>query len=175
MTEALKTNGFQKEKVQGFLRSVDKIDAWAASEHGKISKKAQDQINDVRDAGERIGIKKRVLNSVIKRHRLQTKADAVPDEFADSVGAGEGNTELIDQMQAVMLAAGLPLFDGKAEEEKAPKKTATAKAAKKKLPMKGDKKPSLKPEFKDDKTGDKGGTAAAMGKIADAIEKETTH
>lgn len=116
----IKTNGFAKTKVAGYLKEVDKIDEWAASEYGKISAKVKDRLNDVREAAEVIGIKKTVMNATIKRHRLQRKADDVRDHFAETIG--QGNPDLVDQLDNVMLAAGMDLFDAADERETKPQK-----------------------------------------------------
>lgn len=106
--DGLKTNGFASEKVQGFLKEVDKIDDWAASEIGKINNKKKEKLGDVRSAADQIGIKKSVFNATMKEHRLIRKADAVRDSFAAN---HEDDHDLVDQLDNVRLAAGLPLFE----------------------------------------------------------------
>lgn len=124
--DGVKTNGFNKEKVRGFLKEVDKIDDWAASEHGKISNKTKERLGNVREHAESIGIQPRVMNAVIKEHRLRRKADGIRDDFADNIG--QDDSAIVDQLDNVRLAAQLPLFgDPEDKPAKKPEKKAEPK------------------------------------------------
>jgi hypothetical protein len=146
--EVIKTNGFSKKKIRQFLKDVDKADDWSASEHGKISQQMGDKINNVREAGEVIGIKKRVMNRLISIHRTNKKWREGRDDFVQ--GLGDNDAALGDQLDAVLLAAGLLVEDDEGEGDE--DETVEEAPA-------GEAKPSLVPEFQDDKTGDKGGPA----------------
>lgn len=123
--EGIKTNGFSKKKIKGFLAEVDKIDEWSKEQHDKISAQTADKMAGVRDSAENIGIKNSVLNTAIAEHRLRRKADAKRDEFAAKMGTD--NSDLVDQLDAVRLAAGMPLFD--AAEAKTPTGTELREGA----------------------------------------------
>lgn len=141
-------NGFNKAKIKTFIDEWTKIEEDAASKIGAIMSKVKTAKDNVLQHAEDIGIKRKVMRSVINEVKLRAKADGLRDAFADSVE----DEEVIDQRDRVASAAGLTLFEAAGVDAKEAKKPKAEKA-----PKKTKAKPPLDPVFADDKTGDKGG------------------
>lgn len=137
MSDGVKTNGFDKAKVQTFIAEWEKTEADASEKIGRIMAKVKSDKDNILEAAENIGIARKVMRSVINEKKLRNKADAARDAFVEMLGDTDTKEDMVDQRDNVALAAGLPLFDGEAEvDEPKPKKpkkgakgTSPAKAA----------------------------------------------
>lgn len=116
--DGIKTNGFNKTKVAGFVKSWTAAEERCAETIAKAMAKCKGEKDDILAAADQIGIKGKVFKNVIAEIKLRAKADAKRDELAESLGEREDAGDVLDQRDAVAMAAGLPLFDA-AEEDKA--------------------------------------------------------
>ncbi len=113
------TNGFNKQKVKGFIDEWQKIEDEASAKIGAIMSKVKSAKDNILEHAEGIGIKRKVMRNIITEVKLREKADAMRDEFAEN-----NDEDMIDQRDNVALAAGLTLFDAAGIEAPESKKKA---------------------------------------------------
>lgn len=109
--EGIKTNGFAKTKVQGFLKDWEK----AQEKRDEIVREANEALSaakdDILERAENLGIQRRVMRNVIAEVQDRARADARREKFAELIADREDKGLILDQRDAVALAADLPLFD----------------------------------------------------------------
>lgn len=121
MSDELKTNGFNKQKVQSFMRQWQAAEDKAASLIGEAMQACKETKDEILDAAEAAGIKKSTMRKVAKRRKLLNQAEDIRENIESE--------EMRDQFDNVMLAAGLPLFEIAEKEARAePKKPKATKA-----------------------------------------------
>lgn len=157
----IKTNGFNKQKVQSFKKQWEKAEAEAASIIGAAMQKCKEAKDDILAAADAAGIKKSVFRKVMKRSKLINQAEEIRESIDDE--------DMVDQFDNVQLALGLPLFEIDQKEAKiAAAAKKPAKAMPPKFAAKGD---AALQKLKDDRAGDKKPPATASTGVADLAAK----
>lgn len=115
--DGIKTSGFSKAKLRGYLKAWDEAAAEYLSANGAAMKKKKDAMEDILGAVDQIGVKKSVWRKAMETLKFRKKAKGIRGTIDDA--------DTVDQFDVVCLALGIPLFD----DEQGPAEGAEARAA----------------------------------------------
>ncbi len=123
-TDATKTNGFNKEKVQSAKRQWEAAEKAAEKEIEKVKEALGEKKDGILERMETIGIQRGVFKTMVAEGKLRQKADNMREKYAE-------NPDVQDQYDNVRLAAGMLLFDdGELPVMRKPKPSGKKPAAK---------------------------------------------
>lgn len=103
---ALKTNGFNSQKVTSLKRQWLDAEEAAASAIAKANAKKKGVIDSVLEAADQMGVKKSNFRKMMLEGKHLRNAEAVRADLE-----AKGDQDVLDQFDNLKVAAGMPLFD----------------------------------------------------------------
>lgn len=80
---ASRSNGFDRDKLQGYIKRCEAVADEASSEIGTIMKRKKDDTNEILNEAKGDGIPARPLKAILRRRAALRKAEQATEELSD--------------------------------------------------------------------------------------------